>query len=48
MKKLIAFLLTMMIFFGVCYAETTPIPDSAEVIAVFAQQDKQPLTKQDG
>lgn len=48
MKKLIAFLLTMMIFFGACYAETTPIPDSAEVIAIFAQQDKQPLTKQDG
>lgn len=48
MKKLIALLLALMISLGVCYAETTPVPDGAEVIVIFAQQDKQPLTKQNG
>ena len=39
MKKLIALLLALMISLGVCYAETTPVPDGAEVIVIFAQQD---------
>lgn len=48
MKRLISLLLAMMISLGICCAETTPVPDGAEVVAVFAQQDKQPVTKIDG
>jgi len=48
MKKMIALFLAVLMTFGVCYAETTPIPDDAEIIVIFAHQDKQPLTRQSG
>ena len=48
MKKMIARLLAVMIVFGGCYAETMFIPDGAEVIVIFAQQDKQPFTMRNG
>jgi len=48
MKKMIALLLAVMIVFGGCYAETMFIPDGAEVIVIFAQQDKQPFTMRNG
>ena len=48
MKKLVALLLAMMLSLGICCAEATSVPDGAEVIVIFAQQDKQPMTTQGG
>ena len=39
MKTMIVLFLAVMITFGVCDAETAFIPDGAEVIVIFTQQD---------